>query len=103
MAERKYRMALLSKYESLAKKSGKWDQTPIYRYKEQWAADDLIESFGYDECVDLIEYYVRVSDHPTWSKFAYGADKIKKSRDDSAKDLAERAERLRKLKEHDES
>jgi hypothetical protein len=95
MAERKDRMALLSRYNKLH----------LQRYEvksnmnlnvEQWAADALVESYGISQCYDLLDYYFKIAEIPTWSYFAYNAEKIFNGKLEVEQDIKERTER-RKL------
>ena len=95
MADRKDRMALLSRYSKY--------HTERYQAKstlnlnvEQWAADSLIESYGVSGCYDLIEYYFSIAQEPSWNYFAYNAEKILNGKLDIEQDVKERTER-RKL------
>jgi hypothetical protein len=98
MADRKDRMALLSRYSKLHKI--KYQEKPIVNLNvEQWAADALIESFGLDVCYDMLQYYFDVSPSPSWKYFANYADNIINSREQVVQDLRERAERRQKAKE----
>ena len=98
MADRKDRMALLSRYSKLHKI--KYQEKPIVNLNvEQWAADALIESFGLDICYDMLQYYFDVSPSPSWKYFANYADNIINSREQVVQDLRERAERRKKAKE----
>jgi hypothetical protein len=98
MAERKDRMALLSRYSKLH--TAKYEQKPVMNLNvEQWAADALIESYGLPECYDLLEYYFETSTNPAWKWFANYADKIVDGRASYLQDLQEREERRRKAKE----
>ena len=98
MAERKDRMALLSRYSKLH--TAKYEEKPFLNLNvEQWAADALIESYGMSECYDLLQYYFDVAQTPTWKYFANYADKIIDAREDYQRDLQERAERRQKAKE----
>ena len=95
MAERKDRMALISRYSKLH--TAKYEEKPVLNLNvEQWASDALIESYGMHECYDLLQYYFDVAQSPTWKYFANYADKIIDGRTDHNRDLRERAER-RKL------
>ena len=78
MAERKDRMALLSRYSKLH--TQRFEQKPTLNLNvEQWAADALIESYGISACYDLLEYYFSVAQNPTWKYFAnYAHDIIDK-------------------------
>ena len=95
MAERKDRMALLSRYNKLH----------LQRYEaksnmnlnvEQWAADALVESYGIGVCYDLLDYYFNISLAPGWSYFAYNAQKILEAKLEVEQDIKDREER-RKL------
>jgi hypothetical protein len=98
MAERKDRMALLSRYAKLHTKHYE-ERVTLNLNVEQWAADALIESYGLPECYDLLEYYFSVSQTPTWKYFANYADKIVDAREQLQQDIKERAERRAKAKE----
>jgi hypothetical protein len=53
MAERKDRMALLSRYSKLH--TARYEQKPSLNLNvEQWASDALIESYGISKCYDLL-------------------------------------------------
>lgn len=92
MAERKERMALLSRYSKLH--TARYEQKPTFNINvEQWAADGLVESYGVVGCYELLDYYFDVAENPTWKYFANYAEKIIDSRADSIKDLDERAVR----------
>jgi hypothetical protein len=97
MAERKDRMALLSRYSKLH--TAKYEQKPFLNLNvEQWAADALIESYGLPACYDLLDYYFYVAQSPTWKYFANYADAIINAREQYQQDLNERAERRRMAK-----
>ena len=98
MADRKYRMALLSRYSKLHKI--RYEEKPIINLNvEQWAADALIESFTLEVCYDMLDYYFEVSPSPSWKYFANYADTIIESRERVVQDLRERSERRKKAKE----
>jgi hypothetical protein len=98
MADRKDRMALLSRYSKLHKI--KYQEKPLLNLNvEQWASDALIESFGLDICYDMLQYYFDVSPNPNWKYFANYADTIITSRERLVQDLRERSERRKKAKE----
>ena len=95
MAERKDRMALLRRYSKLH--TAKYEQKPSLNLNvEQWAADSLVESYGIGVCYDLLDYYFNISMSPSWSYFAYNAEKILQGKIESEQDNYERQER-RKL------
>ena len=92
MAERKDRMALLSRYSKLH--TLKYEQKPSLNLNvEQWAADALVESYGLGYCYDLLDYYFGVSQNPSWNFFAYNAQQILNGRMAVEQDLKERQER----------
>jgi hypothetical protein len=98
MAERKDRMALLSRFNKL--------YTQRYERKsnmnlnvEQWAADGLVESYGISQCYDLLDYYFGIAQDPTWNYFAYNAEKILNGKLEVAEDIKQRAELRQKAKE----
>jgi hypothetical protein len=98
MAERKDRMALLSRYSK--HHTAKYEKKPSLNLNvEQWASDALIESYGIGQCYDILEYYFNVSLSPSWSYFAYNAEKILQAKLDKDQDNKERAERRRMAKE----
>jgi hypothetical protein len=92
MADRKDRFALLSRYSKLhtAKYLGK---PQINLNVEQWAADALVESYGLQECYDLLQYYFDVAQAPSWKYFANYAHDIVERRALNNQDLLERKQR----------
>jgi hypothetical protein len=98
MAERKDRMALLSRYSKLH--TFHYEQKPSLNLNvEQWAADALIESYTLQGCYDLLAYYFDVSETPTWKYFANYAEKIIDARAERERDIQERKERRQLAKE----
>jgi hypothetical protein len=98
MAERKDRMALLSRYSKLH--TARYEQKPSLNLNvEQWASDGLIESYGISQCYDLLEYYFSVAQDPTWNYFAYNAEKILNGKLDVEQDIKERQQRRAKARE----
>ena len=98
MAERKDRMALLSRYSKLH--TARYEQKPSLNLNvEQWASDALIESYGISQCYDLLEYYFKVAPSPTLNYFAYNAEKILQAKLDKEQDEKDRAMRRQKAKE----
>jgi hypothetical protein len=92
VADRKDRMALLSRYNKFYLK--RYEQKSNLNINvEQWAADALIESYGISECYELLEYYFSIAQEPSWNYFAYNAEKILNGRLDVQQDLKERIER----------
>lgn len=92
MAERKDRMALLSRYNKFHLQ--RYEQKSNLNLNvEQWASDALVESYGLPACYELLDYYFSVAQDPSWNFFAYNAEKIINGRDETARDLKERKER----------
>ena len=97
MADRKDRMALLSRYSKLY--TAKYEQKPqINLNVEQWAADALIESYGIQFCYDLLQYYFDVAQSPSWKYFANYAQEIIDRKDQYEQDLLERQQRREQAK-----
>lgn len=98
MADRKERMALLSRYGKLHLQ--KYEQKANLNLNvEQWASDALVESYGIGICYDLLDYYFAVAQSPSWNYFAYNTEKIFQAKLDKEKDDKERIERRRMAKE----
>ena len=97
MAERKERFALLSRYSKLH--TARYEARPqINLNVEQWAADALVESYGLQECYDLLQYYFDVARDPNWKYFANYAQEIINRRLQYDQDLRERKERMEQAK-----
>ena len=95
MAERKDRMALLSRYNKFHLQ--RYEQKSNLNLNvEQWAADALVESYGLKACYDLLDYYFSIAQDPSWNYFAYNAEKIMSGKLEVEQDKKEREER-RKL------
>jgi hypothetical protein len=98
MAERKDRMALLSRFNKLYLQ--RYEQKSNMNLNvDQWSADALIESYGISQCYDLLEYYFSISQEPTWNYFAYNAEKIISGKLEVEQDYKERKERRALAKE----
>jgi hypothetical protein len=98
MADRKDRMSLLSRYSKLY--TARYGQRPDHNLnKEQWSADNLVESYTLYKCYDLLEYYFSVAASPNWRYFANNADNILAAKEQVEQDKLERAERRRLAKE----
>lgn len=97
MADRKDRFALLSRYSKLH--AAKYEQRPqINLNVEQWAADALLESYGIQECYDLLQYYFDVAQNPNWKYFANYAHEIIDKQEQYKQDLLERQQRREQAK-----
>ena len=98
MADRKDRMALLSRYNKLYLQ--RYEQKSNMNLNvEQWAADGLIESYGIGQCYDILEYYFSIAQDPSWNYFAYNAEKIINGKAEVEQDNKDRQERRRLAKE----
>ena len=98
MAERKDRMALLSRYNKLYLQ--RYEQKSNLNLNvEQWASDALVESYGLPDCYNLLDYYFSIAQDPTWNYFAYNAEKILNGKLDKEQDDKERTERRARAKE----
>ena len=98
MAERKERMALLSRYSKLH--TARYNEKPSLNLNvEQWAADSLIESYGIGKCYDLLAYYFEASENPSWKFFANYADRVVDSINNFEQDKKQRAEMRRRARE----
>jgi len=98
VAERKDRMALLSRYNKLYLQ--RYEQkSNINLNVEQWASDALVESYGLPACYDLLDYYFSVAQEPTWNFFSYNAEKILNGKLDKEQDDTERKQRRAKARE----
>jgi hypothetical protein len=92
MAERKDRMALLSRFNKFYLQ--RYEQKSNMNLNvEQWAADALIESYG------ILEYYFNIAQEPTWNYFAYNAEKILNGKLEVEEDVKQRAALRQKAKE----
>jgi len=98
MAERKDRMALLSRYNKLHLQRYETKST-LNLNIEQWAADALIESYDISVCYDLLEYYFKISKTPSWNDFSYNAEDLLRDKMSIEQDIKERKERRQKAKE----
>lgn len=90
MTNKQQKYALITKFRSRLKEKGLDDSMNIYA--EQWAADDLVKSYGLPLCYELVDYYFKVSDTPSWKWFIYNADKVYQ-----AKKTKEEDDRIREL------
>jgi hypothetical protein len=72
----------------------------LNRNTAKWAARDIIDSFGMDECLSAIDWYfnVKPSNHD-WTWYANNVEKLLEARDDYTEDVKLRKERLLKAKE----
>ncbi len=50
-------------------------------------------------CYDILEYYFKVAESPSWNYFAYNAEKILQAQKDKKRDEEERVERRRMARE----
>lgn len=98
MAERKNRFTLISKFEQMCKLNG-YQRPVLNRYKEQWAADDLLESWDDPQIYDAMEYYFKINSSPSWKGFCNNVDRLLQSMQAQKEDLRFREEMRQKAKE----
>ena len=98
MAEKKNRFALISKFESMCKING-YQKPVLNKHKEQWAADDLLESWDGPEIYSAMEYYFQVNNSPSWKGFCNNVDRLLQSKAEKEEDDRLRAERRIQAKE----
>jgi len=98
MADRKDRMALLSRYNKLHLQRYE-TKSNLNLNVEQWAADALVESYGLQQCYDLLAYYFEVSRNPSWNSFAYNAKELLDSKAAIEQDIKDRQERRKMARE----
>jgi hypothetical protein len=89
MADKKQRFAILTRFQKHLKERN--ISAEINIYSQQWAADAMIESYGYEKTMDAIEYYFSISASPDWNWFAYNSDKVIQSKRLEEEDKAVRA------------
>lgn len=90
MASRQERMALISRYQKLH--TARYNERASLNLNtEQWAADNLIESYGMPACYELLAYYFEAAPRPSWKFFTNNADKILYAKEQIEKDKVERA------------
>ena len=98
MADRKDRMALLSRFNKFYLQ--RYEQKSNMNLNvEQWAADALIESYGINECYDVLEYYFSIAQEPSWNYFSYNAEKILNGKAETEQDIKDRIVRRKLAKE----
>lgn len=78
MADKKQRFAILTRFKKYLSERGL--SSDINIYSQQWAAEAMIESYGYQETLDAIEYYFRISASPDWTWFSYNSEKVIQSK-----------------------
>ena len=81
--------SLISEYQKRYRE--KYGVTPeINKFKEKWAAQDLLDSFGLDRCVIALDTQFDCEVPHTWIYFARNCDKLLEHVDAVEKDLEER-------------
>lgn len=98
MTVEKQNYAIISKYQSLYKtKAGQ--SYSINKFKEKWAAQDLIDSYGYDRVLLAMNYMFEVGTKVSWPYFVKNCGTILNYYDGVQRDIAERQERARIMEE----
>jgi len=98
MSDRKYRFALISKFEKRCKDAG-FPMPTLNKHREQWAADDLLESYDDPELVSAMDYYFTINPRPTWKGYCQNVDRLLLSMKAKKADEEFRAEMRQKAKE----
>jgi len=98
VSDRKYRFALISKFEKRCKEAG-LPVPALNKHKEQWAADDLLESYDDPELESAMDYYFKINPRPTWKGYCNNVDRLLQSMQAQKEDQEFRAEMRRKAKE----
>lgn len=94
MSDKKQRYAIINHFKKRAKEYNV-SIRPINIHSQQWAAESMIESYGYEECFAIVDYYFRISETPDWSWLTYNSEKLVQSKEAEEEDKRLRA-RLRK-------
>lgn len=98
MATRPERMAVINHFakgfHSLVQK-----KLIINRNKEQWAADNLLESYGKEDLYAVMDRYLATCDTPTWRDFTYVVDEIYDTMKAEAEDRRQRELAKNRFKE----
>ena len=101
MASKTFKLeySLITRYQQLFEQ--KYGRQPVVnKYKEKWAANSLIEDFGYDTVIECLEYYFKTpkDGHPI-SYFFFNFDQLQDTLESNKRDDALREERRRKTQE----
>ena len=75
MATRPERLAVIN-YFGKGFHSLTQNKLVVNRNKEQWAADNLLESYGKEDLYAMIDRYLATNSTPTWRGFTFTADAI---------------------------
>jgi hypothetical protein len=98
MSDRRYRFALISKFEKRSKEAG-LPALNLNKHKEQWAADDLLESYDDPDLIMAMDYYFKISNRPTWKGYCNNVDRLLQSMKAQKEDEEFRAQMKIKAKE----
>jgi hypothetical protein len=61
----------------------------------KWAARDLIESYGFDDCAVAVAWYARVAKLPDWDSFVRSAGDCIRESNNAERDLSIRKKNLK--------
>lgn len=75
-----------------------YSRPALNKHKEQWAADDLLESWDDPELYSAMEYYFKINNAPTWKGFCNNVDRLLQSMKAQEDDEKFRAEMREKAK-----
>ena len=98
MTDRKYRFALISKFEKMCRDNGLSVPT-LNKHKEQWAADDLLESYDDPDLNSAMDYYFSINPRPTWKGYCNNVDRLLASMKAKKADEEFRADMRQKARE----
>lgn len=96
MADRKDKFVLISYFQKLYLRSqGK--PLVVNKYLAQWDADALIDSYGKQTAMRLVDRYFDLTDSPAWRSFARNAQKLYDGMIEEEEDKKARAQMRRKF------
>lgn len=81
--------ALIARFSTLYKQAT-GQPLSINKFKEKWAAADLIDSFGYSRVCLAMDYMFKVSDRNSWAYFARNCGSILNYYDEVERDKESR-------------
>ena len=71
----------------------------VNRNTAKWAARDIIESFGYDECKGAVDWYFRVKESGhDWNWYANNVERLISARQEHERDAIIRRENRKRAK-----
>jgi hypothetical protein len=98
MSDRKNRFALIGRFEKRCKENS-IPLPMLNKHKEQWAADDLLESFDDIDLHEAMDYYFSINNRPTWKGYCTNVERLILSLRSKREDQVFRQEMRQKAKE----